>query len=65
MEFIFKQWKQIARCFKDNSEKITEHFLRHTQFTRNNFIPKTSNPEETVHSLPVVRQIKNSTVYPK
>ena len=51
--------------FKDNIEKITESFLRHTQFTRDNFIPRTSNQAETFHSVPVVRQIKNNMETPK
>jgi IS1 family transposase/transposase-like protein len=56
---------KLHEVFKDNSESITEHFLRHTQFTRDNFIPKTSNQAETFHSLPVVRQIKNTAKSPR
>jgi IS1 family transposase len=57
--------KPLHDVFIDNSEKITEHFLSHTQFTRDNFIPRTSNQAEKFHSLPVIRQIKNSAQTPK
>jgi IS1 family transposase len=56
---------ELNSIFIDNSERITKQFLRHTQFTKDNFIPRTSNQAETFHSLPVIRQIKNSTQTPK
>jgi hypothetical protein len=55
----------LHSVFIDNVESITENFLRHTQFSRDNFIPRTSNQAETFHSIPIVRQIKNNTNSPK
>ena len=57
--------RTLHDVFAKNAESISEHFLRHTQFTRNNFIPRTTNQAEKFHSLPGVMQLKNSTKSPK
>jgi len=68
-EFLWNSFlnegENLCEFFKDNAVKITEHILNHTQFTKNNLIPRTSNQAERFHSIPVVRQIKNKCKSPE
>ena len=59
-EAFLEKEKSLDQGFIKNHESIIESYLRHTQFTRNNLIPVTSNQAETFHSIPVVRQLKNT-----
>ena len=64
-ETFLEKGESLDQGFIKNHESIIESYLRHTQFTRNNLIPGTSNQAETFHSIPVVRQLKNTAKTPK